>query len=447
MMQALIDHLWQSTLFCAAIWSITLAMRANSAAVRHWLWQLASLKFLVPFSVLHYLGAAAGLPSPVEAQPALFVAALDAATPMVSPAVSLGSAAAQAPLGLLPILSGVWILGVTWLALRWLRGWRAAVLISRAAWPAPGALPDTYVTDADIEPSVARVFRPVVLLPAALLGRLSQAELDAVLAHEREHIARHDNLKAHVHHLVATLFWFHPLVWFIGRQLRDERERACDEAVIASGHDPGEYAAGILAVCRHCAAVHSRHAVAALAGDLTQRVRDILKGAAPVSLGFFKAFVLSVSTLMIAAGPLVAGALDDAARRRELAETNARSLWDASIALDISTEGADAAHARFSATGNEITIRNTSLRELIALAYGVDAYVIKGDRETLDAPRYDLRAVVDGGVTDPEEFEPAALRAAVSKLLALRFNLELHVNQRCQDPCGPRALEAKSPQG
>ena len=447
MMQALIDHLWQSTLFCAAIWSITLAMRANSAAVRHWLWQIASLKFLVPFSVLHLMGAAAGLPSPVESQPTLFVAALDAATPMVSPAVSLGSAAAQAPLGLLPILSGVWILGVTWLALRWLRGWRAAILISRAAWPAPGASPETYVTDADIEPSVARVFRPVVLLPAALLGRLSQAELDAVLAHEREHIARHDNLKAHVHHLVATLFWFHPLVWFIGRQLRDERERACDEAVIASGHDPGEYAAGILAVCRHCAAVHSRHAVAALAGDLTQRVRDILKGAAPVSLGFFKAFVLSVSTLMIAAGPLVAGALDDAARRRELAETNARSLWDASIALDISTEGADAAHARFSATGNEITIRNTSLRELIALAYGVDAYVIKGDRETLDAPRYDLRAVVDGGVTDPEEFEPAALRAAVSKLLALRFNLELHVNQRCQDPCGPRALEAKSPQG
>ena len=440
MMQALTDHLWQSTLFCAAIWSITLAMRANSAAVRHWLWQLASLKFLVPFSVLHSIGAVAGLSSPVESQPALFVAALDAATPMVSPAAGLDSAAALAPSGLLPILLGVWLLGVTWLALRWLRGWRAAVLISRAAWLAPGTAPDTYVTDADIEPSVARVFRPVVLLPAALLGRLSQAELDAVLAHEREHIARHDNLKAHVHHLVATLFWFHPLVWFIGRQLRDERERACDEAVIAGGHDPGEYAAGILAVCRHCAAVHSQYAVAALAGDLTQRIRDILKGAAPASLGFIRAFVLSVSTLMIAAGPLVAGALDDAARRRELAETNARLLRDADIALNVSSDSADEGRVRVSATGNEVTIRNTSMRELIALAYGVDAHVITGGDQSLDSPRYDLHAKVGGGVTDPEEFEPLALRGAVNRLLALRFNLELHVNERCQDPCGPRAL-------
>ena len=262
----------------------------------------------------------------------------------------------------------------------------------------------------------------------------------AVLAHEREHIARRDNLKANLHHLVETLFWFHPLVWFIGRQLREERERACDEAVIAGGHDPGEYAAGILAVCRHCAAVHSKHAVAALAGDLTQRIRDILKGGAPVSLGFIKAFTLSVSTALIAAGPLLAGALDDAARRHELAEANARTLRDARIALDVAADAPGAEHTRVNATGNEVTIRNTSLRELIALAYGVETHVIQGGGEMLDSPRYDIRAAVDGGVTDPEEFEPLALRGAVNKLLAQRFNLELHVNQRCQDPCGPRAL-------
>ena len=97
MIRALIDHLWQSTLFCAAIWSITLAMRANSAAVRHWLWQLASVKFLVPFSALHLLGAEAGLFSPMESQPTVFVAALGAATPVVSPALSLGGPAAQVP--------------------------------------------------------------------------------------------------------------------------------------------------------------------------------------------------------------------------------------------------------------------------------------------------------------------------------------------------------------
>src|SRR6185503_10910344 len=64
MIRALIDHLWQSTLFGAAIWSITLALRANSAAVRHGLWLLASIKFLVPFSALYLAGAAAGLATP-----------------------------------------------------------------------------------------------------------------------------------------------------------------------------------------------------------------------------------------------------------------------------------------------------------------------------------------------------------------------------------------------
>ncbi len=62
-----------------------LALRDNSAAVRHWLWLLASVKFLVPFSVLHLLGAAAGLPTP--SSPSQFRGdRVAAATPMVAPA-------------------------------------------------------------------------------------------------------------------------------------------------------------------------------------------------------------------------------------------------------------------------------------------------------------------------------------------------------------------------
>jgi len=76
MIRALIDHLWQSTLFGAAIWSITLALRSNSAAVRHGLWLLASLKFLIPFSALYLAGAAAGLVTPVETEATLFGAAV-----------------------------------------------------------------------------------------------------------------------------------------------------------------------------------------------------------------------------------------------------------------------------------------------------------------------------------------------------------------------------------
>jgi hypothetical protein len=51
------NHLWQSTLFAAAVALVTLAFRRNRAQVRYWLWLAASVKFLIPFSALLWLGA------------------------------------------------------------------------------------------------------------------------------------------------------------------------------------------------------------------------------------------------------------------------------------------------------------------------------------------------------------------------------------------------------
>jgi len=53
---SLANHLWQSTLFAAVVWVVTLALRKNRAAVRHRLWLAASMKFLIPFSLLVSLG-------------------------------------------------------------------------------------------------------------------------------------------------------------------------------------------------------------------------------------------------------------------------------------------------------------------------------------------------------------------------------------------------------
>lgn len=435
MMRAVIDHLWQSTLFCAVIWLITLALRESAAALRHRLWMLASLKFLVPFSALYFIGAAAGLPTPVESRP-LFVGAVEVAAPVMSPALALGPVTTGPEL-LAPLLAMVWALGVAWLAIAWLRGWRMANYLSRAARPAPGALPDVHVTDADVEPSVARVFRPVVLLPAALLGRLTRPQLEAVLAHEREHIERHDNLLANLHRLVESLFWFHPLAWFIGRQLQQERELACDEAVLAGGHDPGEYAGGILAVCRHCITARRPFVAAALAGDVTARVRHILRSRPPATLGSIQALALVTCSMAVAAIPFAAGAMDAGARRHEALTLNLRALRDASI--DVRPAAANGA-TRIVATGNAVDISNISVRELIALAYGVQGSQIVIRGSSLDE-RYGIRAVAGAALADPGDFDPQALQSVVPKLLASRFGLELYVNQLCQEPCGPRALE------
>lgn len=442
MIRALVDHLWQSTLFGVAIWSIALALRSNAAAVRHGLWLLASLKFLVPFAALYAAGAAAGLFTPVDVGPTLFGAAVQAATPVISPSSSLSIAPSKDTSYLVPILVALWGLVALGIGVRWLRNWRAAELISRAARPAPGALPDARVSDAAVEPAVARVINPVVLLPSALLGRLSPPQLEAVMAHEREHIARHDNLKAHLHRLVETLFWFHPLVWFIGRQLMEERERACDEAVLDRGHDPGEYAAGILAVCRHCAATHQRHAVAAIAGDLTTRIRHILGSQPPVALGFTKAFLLSACTLAVGAIPFAAGAMDNTLHRHQVLADNTRALWEADVEVRPLT-GDPGNAVQVYASGSEVTVRNTSLRELVAIAYGVRPWQVEGAGDWLDTGRYDIRAHVPVAVSEPDRLHPYALRGLVNKLLASRFDLEIYVNKECQTRCSRVVASAR----
>jgi len=89
---ALADHLWQSLLFCGLCAALSWIARSNSARVRLWLWRLAALKLVIPFSVLFAVGRWMGFPAYHSADrvPALLVAAADGLTPMVAPAQSMG---------------------------------------------------------------------------------------------------------------------------------------------------------------------------------------------------------------------------------------------------------------------------------------------------------------------------------------------------------------------
>ena len=81
-------------------------------------------------------------------------------------------------------------------------------------------------------PGVFGIVRPVLLWPRDIETRLDDAQVRAILAHELAHVRRRDNLTAAVHMVVEAIFWFYPLVWWIGSRLVNERERACDEEVV-----------------------------------------------------------------------------------------------------------------------------------------------------------------------------------------------------------------------
>jgi hypothetical protein len=128
-----------------------------------------------------------------------------------------------------------------------------------------------------------------------------------VLAHEICHVRRRDNLTTTIHMLVEALFWFHPLVWWIGARLLSERERACDEAVVRSGHEPVIYAEGILKVCRHFVATKLMCVSGVSGADLKTRLEIIMKNDVIAELSRGRKLLLSLTALTAMAAPLGLG--------------------------------------------------------------------------------------------------------------------------------------------
>src|SRR5205823_7929051 len=253
MIAEMTNHLWQSTAFAIVVGLMTLAFRKNRAHVRYWLWLSASWKFLLPFSLLMSLGShldwAPGTQK-IAAAPAVTLNIVQVSQPFPESFAVTPSARGARDWTPIVIFSG-WACGFLAITVMRFRGWRRIRAAVRSSTPIDN-LRTMQVRSSPslLEPGVVGLFGPILLLPAGIRERLKPRELQAVLAHELCHVWRRDNLTSAIHMIVEAVFWFHPLVWWIGARLIEERERACDEAVLRLGNEPQEYAEGILNVCK-----------------------------------------------------------------------------------------------------------------------------------------------------------------------------------------------------
>jgi len=125
-------------------------------------------------------------------------------------------------------------------------------------------------------PMVIGWIRPFILLPATALTGLNELQLRAILAHELSHIRRHDYLINLLQTAVETILFYHPAVWWVGRQMRIERENCCDDAAVAVCGDAVEYARA-LAQLEELRLGPPEPAMAASGGELLGRIRRLLE--------------------------------------------------------------------------------------------------------------------------------------------------------------------------
>jgi uncharacterized protein (TIGR03435 family) len=443
--------LWQSTLFAVAAALLMLALRRNQARVRYGLWLAASLKFLIPFSLLISLGGYLARPDgSVNVQSSLYSVVELAAQPFTLSAAPVATPIARAAsaahrLSLLPdVLAIVWLCGfVAVLSVWWLRWQRISAAIERAARVSQGREVDALrrleriggvrkpiaflLSRNSMEPGIFGIVRPVLVWPAGISERLDDVHLEAILVHEICHVRRRDNLAAAVHMLVEAIFWFHPLVWWLGARLIEERERACDEAVLQSGNPPHVYAESILKTCEFCVG-SSLACVSGVTGDnLKRRIVDIMARRVAAKLDFSKKVLLGMAGLLAVAVPIVFGQITAAQRGDgpETANVDAKipAFEVASIKPDKS--GSGMSMMRFTPDG--FNAKNIPLQFLLREAYGVEDDQISGAPNWAGSERYDIEAKVDGAdVAKLNKLSFDQRRLMFQPLLEDRFKLKTH---------------------
>ena len=271
----LISSTIKATLLLGLTAGIAYALRPRSASVRHQVWALGIvsslalplLTLLLPSWHSSTLSKAASLLAPPRAVAERNT--LQGLPSMMVDAVAGSSVSGQ----LVKLILLLWALGALFITLKLLGG------LARLAWVSTRsrvvdkddwtqsvlavcrslglARPVRVLQSADVTamPMTWGIVRPRILVPAGAM-EWSADRRRAVLSHELAHIARHDWLVQMCAELARSLYWFHPLVWFATASLRNESERACDDAVLNGGIDASDYANQLLDLARTLKSAH-----------------------------------------------------------------------------------------------------------------------------------------------------------------------------------------------
>lgn len=229
-----------------------------------------------------------------------------------APSVEAAAGSLDTPLSWIVV---IWFAGVVFVGVRSWRQWRELIKVAQR-W----AIPDerlqevvaglasrfgfarhirVLVSDRIDTPTLIGWIKPLILLPTGVALGFPRQQIELILAHELGHLRRYDHLVNLAQAVLETVLFYHPVVHWVARDVRNEREICCDELVLrVTQGEPREYA-GALAALEEMRQPPVRLALAASGGVLLERVRRILFAPNPETTRFGMRLWLPLGLMMV----------------------------------------------------------------------------------------------------------------------------------------------------
>ena len=364
MLELFIDVTLKGAVICAVASVATLLLRRSSAFTRNmiWVFALVGLILLPVFSLVSPVwnlpilpelgswGSGSYSPEVVKSEPAMFVGpVLPASASSGSPALTEDALAGGLP----------WY---AWCMLAWLAGglmylgwWmfsqvgvRHLVKDAQPANESWSQLLETVTGELDLHRQVrlleswrikaaitVGIFNPIVVVPADTRDWPANRRR-LVLSHELAHVKRWDTLIEAFALLVTVVYWVNPFVWFAVRQLRIERERDCDNAVLSAGAKPSDYAELLLNIAADLGGSAKpiwRMSTISQSSNLKDRLMSILNQKINRSQGSRRSAVLTGALVLALALPISTSGLwnvqaEEKSKKSKQAQTDEQKKKD-----------------------------------------------------------------------------------------------------------------------
>ena len=160
-------------------------------------------------------------------------------------------------------------------------------------------------------PIIAGLLKPCIYLPIHLISDYAEADMRYMLLHELQHYKHKDAIAGYLMNLAGVIYWFNPLVWYALREMRNDREIACDTSVLKMLEEDsyGEYGSTLINLAEKVS-LNPFPFAAGLRGNMKQMKRRIQNIASYEKPTFWKrlkgmtAFMLT-AVLLLGLAPFI----------------------------------------------------------------------------------------------------------------------------------------------